>query len=110
MRKMIGTAALWLVSLFLAFIFLRQGANKFPAHGFWARAFDHWHFPVWFRIAIGVIEIAAALFVLWPRTATIGATMIVAVMLGGMATHVWWHHPEQTVHEALPLVLAVILG
>lgn len=102
--------ALWLITLLLAFVFLAHGLNKFPADGGWAHAFAQWHFPVWFRILIGVIEIAAALLILWPRTASIGAAMIVVVMLGGMATHIWWGHPDQTFHEAVPLVLAIIVG
>ena len=110
MRKIVGTIALWLITLFLAWIFLRQGFNKFPDHGGWAKAFAAWHFPVWFRYLIGVVEIAAGLLILWPRTATIGAAMIVVTMLGGMATHIWWGHPDQVGHEAMPLVLATIVG
>ena len=108
--KWVGTILLWLITLFLAFIFIRQGLNKFPDHGGWARAFAAWHFPVWFRYLIGVIELAAGILILWPRTATIGAVMIVVVMIGGMATHVWWGHPEQTFHEAMPFVLGSIVA
>ena len=102
--------ALWLITLLLAFVFLAHGLNKFPANGRWAHDFAQWHFPVWFRLLIGVIEIAAALLLLWPRTASIGAAMIVVVMLGGMATRIWWGHPKETFHEAIPLALAVIIG
>jgi len=108
--KVLGTIVLWLITLLLAFIFIAQGWSKFPEHTRWATAFATWHFPVWFRYLIGVVELAAGVLILWPRTASIAAAMIVVVMLGGMATHVWWHHPEQTYHEALPLVLGSIVA
>ena len=108
--RIVGLVALWLITLFLAFVFFKQGLNKFPAHNGWAVAFAHWHFPIWFRWLIGVIEVASALLLIWPRTATIGALMIIVVMLGGVATHVWWHHPEQSFHEAMPLVLGTIIA
>ena len=108
--KIAGTIILWLFTLFLALIFIRQGLNKFPSHGGWAIAFAKWHFPVWFRYFIGVIELAAGILILWPRTASIAAVIIVVVMLGGMATHIWWHQPEQTFHEAMPLVLGSIVA
>ena len=110
MRKTIGTIALWLITLLLALAFFAAGAAKFPMHGQWARMFAQWHFPVWFRIAIAVLEIAAALLILWPRTATIGASLIVVIMLGGMATHIWWNQVKELPHEAIPLVLATIVA
>jgi|GEM_PF-157118 len=109
MRKIIIEIVLWVFTLFLAFIFFRQGVNKFPDHNGWARAFAAWHFPVWFRYLIGVLEIAAALLILWPRTASIGAALIVVIMLGGMGTHIWWGHPKEVFHEAMPLVLGTIV-
>jgi uncharacterized membrane protein YphA (DoxX/SURF4 family) len=109
-RAIAVEVVLWIVTLFLALIFFRQGLGKFPDDGGWARAFAGWHFPVWFRYGIGVVEIAAAVLLLWPRTAFAGASLIVVTMLGGMATHAYWGHPEQMGHEALPLVLAIIVG
>lgn len=52
---------LWVFALFLAWVFIRQGLAKFDGTSGWARAFQTWHFPVWFRIVIGVLETGAAL-------------------------------------------------
>ena len=76
----------------------------------WAQAFNEWHFPVWFRVAIGVAETTAAALLLWKRTALAGATIIIVVMIGAMGTHVWWGHPEQVTSEILPLVLATAVA
>jgi uncharacterized membrane protein YphA (DoxX/SURF4 family) len=57
-----------------------------------------------------VVEVAAALLLLIPRTAFAGAIMIAIVMIGGMATHIYWGHPAQITSELLPLILATIVA
>lgn len=104
-----GDLALWVPTLFLAYVFARQGVAKFSDESGWARAFATWHFPVWFRILIGVCETGAAFLLLTRRTAPAGAAMIALVMLGAMGTHVYWHHPEQVTSEVLPLILSLIV-
>lgn len=101
---------LWIFTLFLAYVFLRQGWAKFSDSSGWAQAFRAWHYPEWFRIAIGVIEVAAALLLLHRRSAAAGAVMIVVVMLGAMATHLWWGHPRHMMSEVLPLTLATVIA
>jgi putative oxidoreductase len=101
--------ALWVPTLFLVYVFARQGAAKFDDASGWARAFHVWHFPVWFRILIGVVEVAAALLLLTRRTAPFGAAMIAAVMLGGMGTHIYWGRPAQVTSEVMPLLLSLIV-
>ena len=106
-RRRVGIdVVLWVFALFLAWVFARQGIAKFSDSGGWARAFLLWHFPVWFRVCIGLAETVAALLLLSRRTASGGAMVIVAVMVGAMGTHVWWGHPGQVTSEVLPLVLA----
>ena len=102
--------ALWLLALFLASVFIRQGWAKFDDASGWARAFRTWHFPAWFRVMIGVLELTAGLLVLWKRTAFAGAVIIMVVMLGAMATHVYWGRPAQITSEVLPLVVATLLA
>ena len=101
---------LWVFALFLAWIFVRQGIAKFSDTSGWARAFRVWHFPVWFRILIGVLETCAALLLLTRRTAFAGALIIIGVMLGAMATHVYWGQPHQVTSEILPLFLSTIVA
>ena len=100
---------LWVPTLFLVVVFARQGAAKFSDESGWARAFAVWHFPVWFRILIGSCEIAAAILLLTRRTASVGAAVIALVMLGGMGTHIYWHHPAQVKSEVVPLVLSLVV-
>jgi len=101
--------ALWIPTLFLVYVFARQGAAKFSDTSGWAQAFRFWHFPVWFRILIGVLEVSAAALLLTRKTAAIGAILIVMVMLGAMGTHIYWGRPGQVTSEALPLTLALLV-
>jgi uncharacterized membrane protein YphA (DoxX/SURF4 family) len=109
-RQVALDVILWIFTLFLVWVFIRQGIAKFSDTSGWARAFRVWHFPVWFRIAVGVAETSAVILLLTRRTAFAGAVIIIAVMLGAMATHVYWGHPEQVTSEVLPLVLATIVA
>jgi putative oxidoreductase len=109
-RQIAIDVVLWVFALFLAWVFIRQGTSKFSNTSGWARAFHVWHFPVWFRLMIGVIETAAALLLLTRRTALVGALLIILVMLGAMATHIYWGRPQQVTSEVLPLLLATLVA
>lgn len=102
-------AALWIVTAFLAWVFLRQGIAKFSDTSGWATAFRVWHYPDWFRILIGVLEVLAVLLLVVRRVASLGAAIIMVVMLGAMATHVRTGHPRQVTSEILPLTLSTIV-
>ena len=109
-RQVAIDVVLWVFAVFLAWVFIRQGTSKFSNTSGWARAFEVWHFPVWFRILIGFVETAAALLLLTRRTALAGAVLIIVVMLGAMATHIYWGRPQQVTSEMLPLLLATIVA
>jgi hypothetical protein len=72
--------------------------------------FRQWHFPVWFRVCIGIAETTAAVLLLSRRTAFAGAIIIIAVMLGAMGTHIYWGRPGQVTSEILPLLLATLVA
>lgn len=109
-REIALEIVLWVFALFLAWVFIRQGVAKFSDTSGWARAFRVWHFPDWFRILIGVLETSAALLLLTRRTAFAGAIIIIVVMLGAMATHVYWGRPGQVTSEILPLFLSTMVA
>ncbi len=101
--------ALWVVAAFLIYVFVSQGVAKFSDSSGWAKAFAFWHYPVWFRILIGVLETGAAALLLTRRTASIGAAIIAVVMLGGMGTHIVTGRPRQVTSEVVPLVLSILV-
>ena len=109
-REVALDIVLWVFALFLAWVFIRQGYAKFSDTSGWSRAFRVWHFPVWFRVLIGIAETAAAVLLLTRRTALAGALIIIVVMVGAMGTHVYWGRPGQVTSEILPLFLATMVA
>jgi uncharacterized membrane protein YphA (DoxX/SURF4 family) len=109
-RQVVLDVLLWVIALFLAYVFGKQGLAKFSDTSGWAQAFRLWHFPVWFRICVGAAEIAAALLLLTRQTASGGAVAIIVIMIGAMGTHIWWQHPGQVTSEIFPLLLATIVA
>jgi putative oxidoreductase len=110
MRKYITQTMLWLFSLFLTVVFVNAGWPKFSATSGWGRAFAHWGFPNWFRVLVGVIEVAGGLLLLIPSTAIYAAIALAAIMLGAMGTHIIAdNNPAAIYHEALPLALLGVI-
>lgn len=107
--SIVGWSVVWLMTLMLVFVFGAQGLAKFSDSSGWASAFAHWGYPVWFRLAIGVLEVLAALLVLWPRTAPVGAALIVVIMLGGMGTHIVKENGRHITSEIGPLIFASVI-
>lgn len=107
--RILWIGATWLVTLLVAFVFATQGWAKFFSNNFWARSFAHWGYPVWFRILIGVAECVAAALLLVPRLAAYGATLVIAIMLGGVATNLRAGEPRQMVAPLVWMVLASII-
>jgi putative oxidoreductase len=99
------TIVLWIVTGLLALLFVMSGAMKF-VNPQMAEHFRLWGYADWFRDSIGLIEVAAAIALLVPRTAVIGAIALAVVMLGAIYTHV--AHGEVP-EAAAPLVLLALL-
>lgn len=85
-KRVVKEVLIWIPTLLLVLMFLNVGIRKFPENGGWARMFRDFGYPVWFRIFIGVVEVAAALLLLVPRTAVYGAATIIVTMIGAIAT------------------------
>jgi uncharacterized membrane protein YphA (DoxX/SURF4 family) len=101
---------LWVLAALLVMVFVRAGWAKFDDSSGWARAFAVWGYPVWFRVAIGALEVGGALLLLWPRTAAYGSAIIAVIMLGGMGTHVFIEgRPARVTSELLQLTFACLL-
>ena len=77
---------LWLVSAWFAYRLIVNGIRKFDPEGMWTEAFENWGYPVWFRIFIGVLEVAGGILILVPKTRFWGGLILFAVMLGALIT------------------------
>jgi putative oxidoreductase len=107
--KWAKSGGVWLATILLATIFVPQGYAKFSDGSGWARAFRHWEYPTWFRIAIGVIELGGVALLFWPRFARWGAAAILAVMLGAWFTHLTKDHGQHMTSEVVPITLSLLV-
>jgi len=106
---MVKAIGLWLVTILLVVVFATQGVAKFSSTHRWAHDFTQWGYPVWFRLLIGGLEVAAALLLLLPRAAGYGAGVISVIMLGGMLTRLTHGDPSGIVRELVPLAFALLV-
>lgn len=108
-KRMLREVATWVLTLLLAAMFLNAGIRKLFENGGWSWAFRNWGFPVWFRIAIGVIETGAAVLLLVPRTAPYGAATIIAVMIGAISVTASAGRLQHAIPAIVSLVIAGIV-
>ena len=81
------TWTLWGAQALLALAFFAAGGQKLLAVPAMVDLFASIGFGQWFRVLTGWVEVSAAVLVLVPRTAWIGAALIVCTMIGAVLTH-----------------------
>ncbi len=84
--KKVWRVVVVLMSLYLAYMYIKAGAAKLDPEGFWAAPFKRWGYPEWLRVGVGVLEILGGVMILTPWTATYGASLLIAVMVGAWVT------------------------
>lgn len=99
----------WLLQALLGVGFVTIGVAKF-ADPAWVRNFERWGYPPGFHLVTGVLEIAGALALFVPRTASYGAIALSLVMVAASVTHASagqpWTRPLP--HLTLLMVLALL--
>ena len=77
----------WGVRILLALAFGAAGAAKLAGVPQMVQVFDAVGFGQWFRIVTGVVELAGAVLLLVPATGFFGGVLLLATMVGAVATH-----------------------
>jgi len=99
----VATIVLWVAQIALATMFLAAGGSKLAGAPAMIDLFAAIGFGQWFRYVTGVIEIIAAVALLIPSAAPLGAVLLVATMLGaGTANLSLGQSPT------VPLVLGIV--
>ncbi|MEM1348979.1 MAG: DoxX family protein [Myxococcota bacterium] len=89
--KTIGT---WALTILLALAFLGAGGMKLSGAEEMVKNFATWGLPIWAMYAIGVLEVLAALTLLVPKAAPVGAFLLMSTMIGAAITHAVTGTPE----------------
>jgi len=74
------------LGLYLAQVYVRAGWGKLDGDPPWRVAFVGWGYPGWFRVLIGVVEVAGGVALLIPWISSYGALALSLVMMGAWST------------------------
>src|SRR3954467_13702966 len=82
-------AVLWTIQAVTAAMFLAAGISKLTGVPAMVQAFEVIGVGQWFRYLTGGIEVVAAVLILIPSLASIGALALAATMIGAIITHLF---------------------
>ena len=80
---------LWVLQLGAAAMFLMAGFSKLSGDPLAVAGFEQIGLGQWFRYLTGTLEVTGALALLTPWFSGVGALLLVAVMVGAVATHLF---------------------
>lgn len=83
------TAALWILQLAAAGMFLFAGTLKLTGAPMMVQLFGAIGIGQWFRYLTGMIEVVGALLLLAPSLALFGAVPLALTMVGAVITHLF---------------------
>jgi uncharacterized membrane protein YphA (DoxX/SURF4 family) len=81
--------AAWVVQILAALMFLMAGSSKLRGVPEMVGLFQAIGIGQWFRYLTGSLEVIGAVLLVVPRLAAFGAALLVAVMVGAVATHLF---------------------
>ena len=96
--------ALWCLQVLLALAFVGASSGKLMGKPEMVGLFEVIGVGQWFRYVTGILELTGAVLIVVPKTRSVGAVLLIAVMLGAVATHLFILHAAPTA----PLVLLLL--
>lgn len=104
--RRVRTVAIWVARIGLGAQFVMGGAAKLAGDAQMVAMFDDIGAGQWFRLVVGVLEIAGGIGLLVPRLSRLAAAGLVALMIGAAITNVGVLGTAPT----LPLVFGALAG
>jgi putative oxidoreductase len=99
------------LQIVLGLAFLASSYPKVTRSKQMVEGFQKNHFPVWFLVLTGVLEIVAALGLIagiWvPILATLGAALLICIMVGAVLTHM---RAKDVISHIAPAAVLLLLG
>lgn len=78
----------WLLSALVCIVFVFAGFGQAASRPSFVQMWHAFGYPHWFMVFIGGLEIVAAVLLIVPVTARLGATLLSIIMFGAIVTHV----------------------
>ena len=84
-------AAVWILRIALALIFVVVGFVKIPGsiHPMWVRLFDRIGFGQWFRYFTALVEIVGGMLMLVPSATLVSVVLLGSAMVGALLVHIF---------------------
>jgi putative oxidoreductase len=84
-------AAVWILRIALAVIFVVVGFVKIPGsmHPMWVRLFERIGFGQWLRYVTALVEIVGGMLMLVPAATLVSVALLVSTMVGALLVHVF---------------------
>lgn len=79
----------WGLRILAAVAFLGAGIAKLTGDPAMVEAFNQIGIGHWFRIVLGIVELASAVAILLPATVALGGLLLTAIMVGAVLTHLF---------------------
>jgi putative oxidoreductase len=103
-------AASWVLSVLLALVFLTTGVEKLVGGETpWIPAAAMQTYPSWFRIVVGVLEVAGAVALLIPAYANLAGVALAIAMAAAVYTHLVQGQPGALIPFSLLIALLLVL-
>jgi uncharacterized membrane protein YphA (DoxX/SURF4 family) len=96
--------ALWGVQLLLALAFVGASWPKLLGRPDMVALFEAVSIGQWFRYVTGILELTAAVLIVVPKTRSVGAALLLPIMIGAIITNLFIVHIAPTP----PLVLFLL--
>ena len=95
----------WILAILLGAAFLLAGISKLT--GAATPMFAGWGYPAWFAVLIGILEVAGAFGLLFPRTTRPAVLGLGVIMVGALGTHLVNGEPLESIR---PVIFGALLG
>jgi uncharacterized membrane protein YphA (DoxX/SURF4 family) len=107
MLKSIGT---WTVTLILVLFFLQVSYRKFSGNEITVGHFREWGYARWLLLTVATLELAGAILLLFPITASSGALLLSLVLTGATYTLISHQVWKTAFITCTCLLLLLVLG
>ena len=100
---------LWVVQVMLALAFLAPSSLKLMGAPVMVELFEAVGFGQWLRYVTGILELTGVVFIVVPKTRSIGAVLLATVMLGAIPAHLFILHTAPTTPVVNLLLSSVVV-
>jgi putative oxidoreductase len=109
MKKNVLKVLGWVVLVITSLFFIMSGSQKLSGAEQMVILFQDLGYPIWFRFAIGTIEVIGAVLLLIPRTSLYSAATLGVLMSGAVISELQLGHASQVMFPGQWLLIFVLI-